>query len=333
MRSPSHTGEARPYLDDDDFAGSVSEGAAEVTPASKVDGMVFRVGRRGLLALAGAGVVAAAAGAYALVDAAILPGKGTLDNALGRCDSPPPPPAPRGTPQPAVTGSFPSARRRRQVDFAISYPPGYGDGAHLPVCLALHGYGSNCRDAVSTGNYPELIAGSSTPFALAGVDGGGAYWHPHATDDPLGMLVDEFLPLLAARGLDTGRVAVCGWSMGGYGALVCGLTYPGRFRALVATSPAIFRSFEDAHRVNPGAFDTPDEWRAYDVTARAKEFAGMPVRIAIGASDSFAGAVRTLRDRLPDPSVVQLPAGCHDGRLWSYVAPGQIQAIGTALTS
>ncbi len=293
--------------------------------------MAFSVTRRGLLALGGVGVVAAGTGGYALVDGGVLPGRGRLDNALGRCDSPAPPPAPRGTPGPRVTGSFRSARRRREVDFAISYPPGYRDGARLPVCLALHGYGSNCRDAVNTGGYPELIAGSTAPFALAGVDGGGGYWHPHATDDPLAMVLDEFLPLLAARGLDTDRVAVCGWSMGGYGALLCGLTKPGRFRAIVATSPAIFHSFRDARRVNPGAYDTPEEWRAYDVTARAAEFRGLPVRIAIGAADPFADAVRTLRGRLPDPSVVRMPAGCHDGRLWSYVAPDQVRTIGAAL--
>ena len=228
-------------------------------------------------------MVAAGATAYALVDSAVLPGKGALDNALGRCDPPPPPPAPRGTPQAPVLGTFRSARRRREVDFALLYPPGYRDGAHLPVCLSLHGYGANCRDAISTGGYPELIAGSPHPFVLAGVDGGGGYWHPHPTDDPLGMLVDDFLPYLAGRGLDTGRVAVCGWSMGGYGALVCGLAYPGRFRVIIATSPAVYH------------------------------------------------AVRTLRDRLPDPAVVQMPAGCHDGRLWSYVAPGQVRAIAAAL--
>ena len=293
--------------------------------------MAFQVTRRGLFALGGAGVVAAGATAYALVDNAVLPGKEALDNALGRCDPPPPPPAPRGTPQAPVVGTFRSTRRRREVDFALLYPPGYRDGAHLPVCLSLHGYGANCRDAISTGGYPELIAGSPHPFVLAGVDGGGGYWHPHPTDDPLGMLVDDFLPYLAGRGLDTGRDAVCGWSMGGYGALVCGLAYPGRFRVIIATSPAVYHSFEDAHRVNPGAYDPPDDWRAYDVTARAREFAGMPVRIAIGAADPFADAVRTLRDRLPDPSVVRMPAGCHDGRLWSYVAPGQVQAIAAAL--
>jgi hypothetical protein len=84
--------------------------------------------------------------------------------------------------------------------------------------------------------------------------------------------------------------------------------------------------------VNPGAYDSPDEWTAYDVTARAKEFAGLPVRIAIGAADPFAAAVRKLRDRLPDPHVVQITTGCHDNTLWSSVAPAQVRAISQALS-
>lgn len=74
------------------------------------------------------------------------------------------------------------------------------------------------------------------------------------------MLVDEFLPLLASRGLRTDRVAVAGWSMGGYGALLCGLTYPDRFRMIIATSPAIFHSYGDARGTDPG-----DQPRACDV--------------------------------------------------------------------
>src|SRR5437016_6044572 len=117
--------------------------------------MAVKVSRRGLFALGGTAVVAAGLGGYALVEAGVLPGRAVVDNTLGRCDPPAPQPAPRGTAQAPVTGSFSSARRRRQVDFALSYPPGYQDGAHLPVCLALHGYGSNCRDAVATAGYPE----------------------------------------------------------------------------------------------------------------------------------------------------------------------------------
>jgi len=294
------------------------------------------IGRRAaLLGLGVAGLAAVAGGGYALVDAEVLPGKSGLDSALGRCDAPAPPAKLRGTPGPVATGSFRSARRRRQVGFAISYPPGYADGARLPVCLALHGYGSDALAALGAGDYPQFIAGAvrdgAAPFALAAVDGGNGYWHPHASDDPLGMLLDEFLPLLATRGLDAGRVAVAGWSMGGYGALLCALRHP--FAVIVATSPAIFHSYDDARRVNPGAYDSPAEWAAYDVTLRAEEFAGMPVRVAIGAADPFAPAVRTLRDRLPSPATVEISAGCHDNRFWAYAAPGQVTAISQALAA
>ncbi len=299
-------------------------------------GGAVRISRRAALAsLGGAvGLGALSAGGVALVQAGVLPGSSVLNAGLGRCNAAPPD-APRGEAGPPVTGAFRSAARARDVAFAIAYPPGYGDGARLPVCLALHGYGGQARDALTTGDYGSFVAGAvargTPPFALAAADGGTGYWHPHPGDDPLGMLVEEFLPLLAARGLRTDRVAVTGWSMGGYGALVCALTYPRRFRAIVASSPAIFHSFADARRVNPGAFDSADQWARYDVTARARELAGLPVRIAIGAADPFASAVRTLRDRLADPGMVQISTGCHDGRYWASVAPAQIRAIGAAL--
>jgi hypothetical protein len=85
--------------------------------------------------------------------------------------------------------------------------------------------------------------------------------------------------------------------------------------------------------VNPGAYDSPEEWARYDVTARAKEFAGLPVRAAIGAADPFAPAVRTFRGRLPDPRVVEIGTGCHDNTFWTSAAPRQIAVIAAALTT
>src|SRR5262249_50870242 len=199
-----------------------------------------------------------------------------------------------GAPRAPGTGTFRSAARRREVDFAISYPPGYADGAHLPVCLALHGYGSDPRSVLNAGDYAQFVAGAvrdgAAPFALAAVDGGNGYWHPHHGDDPLDMLVAEFLPLLASRGLNTNRVALAGGSMGGYGALLCALTYRTRFRLVVATSPAISHSYADARRARPAAYDSPQEWSRYDLTARAAEFGGLPIRIAIGTGDPFVDA-------------------------------------------
>ncbi|MFG2038053.1 alpha/beta hydrolase [Dactylosporangium sp. NPDC048998] len=295
------------------------------------------IGRRSALLALGGGVALAAVAGFELVDHAVLPGKGRLDEALGRCDAaaPRPPAAPTAEAPPPITGSFRSRHRGRAVGYALAYPPGHEPGARLPVCLALHGFGSNAEQAVNTGDYPRLLAGAvragAAPFVIAAADGGDGYWHPHATDDPLGMLIDEFLPLIAGWDLDIGRAAVAGWSMGGYGALLCGLEYRDRFRLIVASSPAIFRDYADAERVNAGAYDSEQEWARYDVTARAAELSGLPFRIDIGAADPFAPAVRRLRDRLPDPSVVTLSTGCHDGRFWGAVAPAQVRAISAAL--
>ncbi|MEH0844233.1 alpha/beta hydrolase-fold protein [Micromonospora sp. CPCC 205711] len=293
--------------------------------------------RRRALTLLGVavGVTAASAGGIGLVGAGVLPGRSVLDHALGRCDASRPPDGLRGTPQAPVTGRFRSVARRREVGFALSYPPGYAPGARLPVCLALHGYASDAAAAVGNGDYPAFLAGAvatgAPPFVLAAVDGGDGYWHPHAGDDPLGMLTDEFVPLLAAKGLRTDRLAVAGWSMGGYGALLAGVTRPDRFRLVVATSPAIFHSYEDARAVNAGAYDSAAEWDRYDVSGRTAELARLPLRVAIGAADPFAPAVRAVRDRLPDPGLVQISTGCHDGRFWVSVAPQQVRAISFAL--
>jgi enterochelin esterase-like enzyme len=228
-----------------------------------------------------------------------------------------------------VRGVFDSVRRRRQVNFMIEYPPGAHPGDRLPVCLVLHRYGG---DASSSPVSSYLASSGLPPFVLAAMDGGDGYWHPHLSDDPLGALLDEFLPLLASRGLAVDRVAVLGWSMGGYGALLCGITRPSRFAAVVASSPAIWRSYAEAHRVNAGAFDSAAEWARYDLLTRAGEFRGLRVRIDCGESDRFAPAARALRAELPDPSVVHLAKGCHDDPFWQHVAAAQLRFVGEALT-
>jgi pimeloyl-ACP methyl ester carboxylesterase len=269
-------------------------------------------------------------GGLALVDRGVLPGQGRLNRALGRCDVTVPPAD--ATPGPAVPGVFESVRRRRSVNFMIAYPPNAGQGDRLPVCLVLHGYGGGAWDAINGGRYDRHLAG--LPFVLAAMDGGPGYWHAHASDDPLGALLDEFVPLLGSQyGLAVDRYAVLGWSMGGYGALLAAISRPSRVAAAVASSPAIWRSYAEAHRVNRGAFDSAAEWARYDLIGRADEFRGLRVRVDCGDHDSFTPGVREFQDRLPDPSVVHLAKGCHDDHFWQHVAPAQLRFVGDALAS
>ncbi len=287
------------------------------------------VGGLGLVGLAAAG-----SGAVALAAGGVIPGKGVVDQQLGFCSVPVP--SVRAAAGPIVSGSFASTYRRATVNFKIAYPPGYAPGSKLPVSLVLHGYAADESAALSAGNYPAnlaaAVAAGTPPFALAAVGGGNGYWHPHPADDPLGMIFHEFLPLLGTKGLDVDRPAVLGYSMGGYGALMCGLTQPDRFAAVVANAPAFWHSFDEAQRVNPGAFSSSAEWSAYgDVLARAGDVGRLPAHIYVGRSDSFEPIVATLRDKLPDRSIVHISKGCHDGTFWQAHAPEQLRLIGSRL--
>ncbi len=287
------------------------------------------IGSLGLAGLIGAGV-----GAAALAANGVIPGKGVVDNELGFCDAPVPPV--HAAAGPIVSGSFASTYRRTNVAYKIAYPPGFTAGAKLPVCLMLHGYAATEADALDAGHYPEYLASAvaagTPPFALAAAAGGNGYWHPHPDEDSLGMLLHEFLPLLGTRGLSVDHPAVSGYSMGGYGALMCGLAAPGRFVAITANAPAFWRSYTESQKVNPGAFSSAAEWGTYgNMVDRAAEIGKLPAHILIGASDPFEPAVAELRDKLPDPSIVHIAKGCHDGRFWDSQAPTVINTIGLAL--
>ncbi len=286
------------------------------------------LGALGVTGLAGIG-----AAGTALAANGVIPGQARVDTALGFCAADVPPVT--GEVGPIVTGSFASTYRRMPVPYRIAYPPGFGPGAKLPVCLMLHGYGGTDADAFSAGDYPAYLAaavrGGAEAFALAAPAGGNGYWHPHPDDDPLGMLLHEFLPLLGAHGLDVKRPAVSGISMGGFGALLAGLTAPGTFSAIVANSPAFWHSYDEAQHVNAGAFSSAQEWARYgNLLARADAIGNLPVRIYIGSSDPFEPIVKSL-DRKLKQGIVHISKGCHDGRFWSSQAPTDLAFVGGLL--
>jgi pimeloyl-ACP methyl ester carboxylesterase len=270
-----------------------------------------------------------------LADARLVPGRSVVDTLFGRCDI-------AGEPAEAEPGrvlraSFFSSRRRRTVRYLVAYPPNVAAGAPLPVCLFLHGTGGEAADLEEFGFHRILaaaVAGGVPPFVLAAVDGGDRYWHPRADgDDPLRMLLDDFPVVLAQHGLPVATMAVLGISMGGYGALLALSEAPARFAAVAATAPAFWFSYEDANDVNPGAFDSAEDWRTWgDLRPRTRHLADHAVRIDCGVSDPFEPNLSTLREQLPDPSVVTIAAGCHDAAFFRSVAPAQLKLIGEALT-
>jgi enterochelin esterase-like enzyme len=237
-----------------------------------------------------------------------------------------------------VTGAFVStARGGRRVRWAVAYPAATATDAAIPVALVLHGRGDNYASAFGSHALDRFLAAAvqagTPPFALASVDGGDhTYWHRRSNgDDPQRMLTDEFLPLLAQRGLRTATVGLTGWSMGGYGALLLAERLgPERCAAVAVDSPALWLRASDTA---PGAFDDAADYRRNDVFAGRAQLAHIPVRIAIGTSDPFYAATRSFVAGLTPRPATDFSIGGHTVAFWRHSAPVQIRFIGGRLAT
>jgi pimeloyl-ACP methyl ester carboxylesterase len=272
------------------------------------------VTRRAVLVGAAGGAAAVATGGF-LVERDVLPGRTRLYETLGlNGDGAPVPDAEPGE---LVTGRFVSeARGGAEVGWAVSYPLGHPTDAPLPVLVVLHGASFDHRaafDDLALDRFLTLaVEDGVEPFAIASVDGHRTYWRPGADGtDASRTVTDELLPRLADRGLDAGRLALGGWSMGGYGALrLAGL---GRVpvRAVAVSSPAI----------------SPDD----GVYAAPERLADLPVRVDCGRGDPFYPVVRDFVELLDPPPVTSFGAGGHTAAYWRSVAPEQLRFVGEHL--
>ncbi|MFZ7087670.1 alpha/beta hydrolase [Curtobacterium sp. RRHDQ10] len=322
--------------------------------------MAPALSRRTLLVAAAstAAVLGAGAAGAAGVETGVLPGRSRLHRALG-LDGPAGV-VPSDAAGPFASGSFVSAARLgRSVSWGVSYPPGSRDDASLPVVVVLHGYGETHADAFGTRLgldrfLAAAVAAGSRPFAIAAVDGGNTYWHARRSGEDAGrMVTEEFLPVLADRGLRSrpaDRVGFLGWSMGGFGALLLGSTL-GRERvaAVGGMSVALWLS---ADRTASGAFDGPADFAAHDLYRRGALLGRVPVRVDCGTGDGFAANDRALVASIRAGSgsapgsgsgsgsgsaggagpIGAFEPGGHDMAYWRRVAPAQLRFLAAHLS-
>ncbi len=290
--------------------------------------------RRRVLAAGVGGAAALIAGGLELVDHGVLPGKHMLDAVDGACSVASPAEMFR-RPGPTFTGHFHSRKRGREVGFTIAYPPGHSRGSRLPLGLYLHADGGNHASALGGVPPARALAGMGLPaFALVAADGGNLYWHPHPGDDPMGMMLDEVIPMCQRLGLGTGpnRIGAIGISMGGYGAIAFAEKFPQTIRACAAISPAIWTSYAQARAANAGAYTNAREFADYDAITHTGPLAHMPVRVACGSEDPFHPGVVALIDRLPN-AVTEVTGGCHDGAFFASQRHASLLFLGQHLTA
>jgi pimeloyl-ACP methyl ester carboxylesterase len=294
--------------------------------------------RRAVLRL-GAGAAAGAVGTYALDR--LLPARAPLTTPVTMAGTgvplaphPPLEPAPAPVAAPTmVTGSFVSAARGGiATNWAIARPP--GQTKPLRPVIALHGKGSSAATVMDGGveqGLAQAVGAGLPPFAVVAVDGGGSYWHKRASGEDSGaMVLNELIPLLDTKGLDTSRVAFLGWSMGGYGALLLGGRLgAGRTAAICAVSPALWLSSGAAAA---GAFDGPDDFAANSVYGMPA-LASIPIRVDCGNSDPFYSATKQFVAQLPNPPAGGFSPGGHDASFWSSQLPAELTWMAPLLTA
>jgi acetyl esterase/lipase len=312
----------------------------------------WRPSRRTVL-LGGLGVVVAGGVAgYELVQDGTLPGKYALARLTGACGSPPPPP--HGSPPVRRAVSFYSRFRHREVTMVTLVPSGRPTAAGLRVVVALHGSGADAQSMADQVG-PAMTVARIRGFAAVTVDGGDTYWHDRDDgDDPIGMIVREVLPRLAADGMHTSHIGLAGESMGGYGALLLAeqLARPSllpravraasgssdvlpRPAAVAALSPAIFATYADARAANRGAFDDQADFDRNDIFGGLTALHTVPTLVSCGADDPFEPEAALLRARLAGLTGHQPPGGilpgCHDDAFWDRNLPGSLRFIGEHL--
>lgn len=288
------------------------------------------VSRRALLLGLPAGGVAAAAVAFAGVDAGALPGRAAMHRLLGWTG--PDGVVPRIATGPVASGSFFSRRRGTTTGWSLMRPPGVT--GTLPLVVALHGLGGDHTTFVEGLGGPQFLAQAVArgvpPFAIVSVDGGTGYWHPHAGTDAGAMVLDELLPRMAAHGIDTSRLGFYGWSMGGYGSLR--LAPLAHARAVAVASPAIW---VDSSGVSPSGFSSAAEYDRYSVFGRQADLAGIGVRVDIGRDDPFFVAVRRYVAGFPRSAHVAhtFPEGAHNAGFWTRMLPAELSFLGRRLAA
>jgi hypothetical protein len=294
----------------------------------------FLLGALGTALLAGGGSVVA-------IEDGVVPGRTRLADLAGACDVDAAPPA--GQVGAITSGQFASSARGRDVGWSLALPPGHTSTVGLPVALVLHGRGEDHSSGFAQLKLHQFLAAytraGGTPFALAAVDGGDSYWHRRSNgDNPLGMITQEFLPMLGRLGLRTDAIGVLGWSMGGYGALLLareayrgtlvdsGASARTAVVAAAASSPALFASYQASAS---GAFDNAADFARYGDLANQPDVGDTPLYVGCGATDAFTEQTKRYRANASPLPAGGISKGCHTGGYWRSVAAAQISFIGS----
>jgi len=125
----------------------------------------------------------------------------------------------------------------RQKPYSLHLPGGHPPPGGWPLLVLLHGAGRNHRAVAESPDVASLI--EPCPFAVVCPDGELGFYidGPMATGAQFQSMVWELLTRVRAEqpvSTDPRRTGICGWSMGGYGAVRFAEDFPHEVGAVAA---------------------------------------------------------------------------------------------------
>jgi dipeptidyl-peptidase-4 len=209
-------------------------------------------------------------------------------------------------PQPRFIDAGPTAIRT-----AVLFPSWHQPGTRLPVLLDPYGGPGAQRVTKSAAMYLTSQWFAEQGFAVVVADGRGtpgrgpAWDHLIAGDFATGVLEDQVTALRAAAeafsDLDAERVAIRGWSFGGYLSALAVLRRPDVFHAAVAGAPVTDFRLYDTHYTERYLGDPGREAAAYEQSSiiddpeRTGAAAARPLLIIHGLADDNVVVAHSLR--------------------------------------
>jgi dipeptidyl-peptidase-4 len=199
----------------------------------------------------------------------------------------------------------------RRVRTAVLFPSWHQPGSKLPVLMDPYGGPHSQRVLRAAGAFLTSQWLAEQGFAVVVADGRGtpgrgpAWDREVAGDFATGVLEDQVTALHAAAGafadLDIGRVAIRGWSFGGYLAALAVLRRPDVFHAAIAGAPVTDWRLYDTHYTERYLGDPAENPAAYEISSlnndpeRAVASAIRPLLIIHGLADDNVFFAHSLR--------------------------------------
>jgi S-formylglutathione hydrolase len=196
------------------------------------------------------------------------------------------------------------------MKLAVYQPP--NPAAQLPVLYFLSGLTCTPENFITKAGAQQFAAQhglllvvpdtspreTNIPQADQDYDlGSGASFYVDATQAPwqqhyqmYSYITQELPAVIASNFAVSDRQGICGHSMGGHGALICGLKNPRQYRSISAFSPIVNpRNCAWGQKAFSNYLgDDPAQWSAYDATELvAQQQVHFPILIDQGDADQF----------------------------------------------